>query len=69
MRFVKLAGRLRAELFAEAKNLLNTENVAGVNRVIATDALGNPTAPIPTQFTPTGGYDQRSIQVGLKMTF
>ena len=30
----------------EAKNVFNTENVAGVNRVVAVDVAGNPTAPL-----------------------
>jgi hypothetical protein len=33
---------VRAELFGEAKNLFNTQNVAAVNRIVATDAAGNP---------------------------
>jgi hypothetical protein len=64
----------RIELFLEAKNLFNTENVAGVNRAIATDALGNPSAPILVQGDdyPTAGktgYDQRLLQLGLKFAF
>jgi hypothetical protein len=68
-RFVSFGQRVRAELFAEAKNLFNNENVAAVNRVVAVDALGNPLAPIPSTFPPTGGYQQRQFQLGLKMTF
>jgi hypothetical protein len=64
----------RIELFLEAKNLFNTENVAGVNRAIATDALGNPSGPILVQGDdyPTAGktgYDQRLLQLGLKFAF
>jgi hypothetical protein len=64
----------RIELFLEAKNLFNTENVAGVNRAIATDALGNPSGPILLQGDdyPTAGktgYDQRLLQLGLKFAF
>jgi hypothetical protein len=68
VRFVRLSGRLRAEVFGEAKNLLNTENVSGVNRVVTTDALGN-IAALPSPFRRTAGYDQRSFQVGLKLSF
>src|SRR6185295_15106372 len=46
-RFVPL-GHVRAELFAEAKNLLNTRNVATVNRVVVTDAAGNLLAALPS---------------------
>ena len=35
------------------------ENIAGVNRVVTTDASGNPRAPIPNPFPPSAGYDQR----------
>jgi len=79
-RFVPM-GRVRAELFAEAKNLFNTgcsdpaqyatcrTNVASVNRVIATDAAGNPLAAVPSPFPGTGGYQQRQFQLGAKVSF
>ena len=81
VRFISLRGRLRAEVFAEAKNLLNRgcsvpsdyaacrANVSAVNRVVATDAAGNPTAALPNPFPGTAGYDQRAFQVGLKVAF
>lgn len=62
-------GRVRAELFGEAKNLFNTENVAAVNRVVATDVAGNPLAALPSPFPPTGGYQQRQFQIGAKVSF
>ena len=72
-------GKRRLELFAEAKNLFNKLNVSGVNRVVATDAQGNPTTPIPSTIvqcgspaiTPcaTAAYDARSIQLGAKFSF
>ena len=73
-RFIPTRGVQRAELFFEAKNLFNTENIAGVNRVVATDAQGNPTAPIvfDGKGYPTAGksgYDQRLIQLGVKYSF
>ena len=46
-RFVPLRDAKRVELFFEAKNLFNTENIAGVNRVVTTDAAGKPVAPLP----------------------
>jgi Carboxypeptidase regulatory-like domain/TonB dependent receptor len=73
-RFVPVRTGQRIELFFEAKNLFNTENIAGVNRVITTDALGNVTGSIPldaSDYPPGGktGYDQRLIQLGLKFAF
>jgi hypothetical protein len=67
-RFLPL-GRVRGELFVEAKNVFNTENVASVNRVVVVDAAGNPTPPIPTEFPNPTGYLQRNVQLGLKVTF
>ena len=54
------------------KNLFNTEQWAGVNATITTDANGNPVAPLPTsadQLTPNNGYEQRQLQIGFKFTF
>jgi hypothetical protein len=67
-RFVPM-GRVRAELFGEAKNVFNTKNVMSVNRVVATDAVGNPLAALPSPFPPTGGYQQRQFQLGAKVSF
>lgn len=67
-RFIPV-GRFRAELFAEAKNVFNTQNVSTVNRVMTVDAAGNPLTPIPSPFPGTAGYFQRQAQLGLKMTF
>jgi hypothetical protein len=68
-RFIPLSDSQRIELFFEAKNLFNTENIASVNRVVTTDAGGNLAAPLPDPFPPTGGYDQRQMQLGLKFVF
>jgi hypothetical protein len=72
-RFIPFGGQ-RAELFFEAKNLFNTENIAGVNRAIVTDALGNPVAPIALRgedypIAGKSGYDQRTMQLGFKYSF
>jgi hypothetical protein len=67
-RFVPF-GRVRGELFAEAKNLFNTLNVATVNRVVAVDAAGNLLSPLPSPFPGTGGYQQRQFQIGAKVSF
>jgi len=68
-RFVRLTDRVRAELFVEAKNLFNAENVSAVNRIVSVTAAGSPEAPLPDPFPPTGGYLQRNVQAGLKLSF
>ncbi|HYT67209.1 MAG TPA: TonB-dependent receptor [Vicinamibacterales bacterium] len=73
-RFVPIRGAQRAELFFEAKNLFNTENISGVNRVVGTDAAGNPASTLlykGKQYPTSGksGYDQRLIQLGFKYSF
>ena len=73
-RFVPIRGAQRAELFFEAKNLFNNQNISGVNRIIPTDALGNPATALSFrgQDYPTAGksgYDQRLIQLGFKYAF
>jgi len=49
-------------------------NLAGVNRTVATDTIGNPASPISTDgddYPDAGksGYDQRIMQLGFKFTF
>jgi hypothetical protein len=70
--------RTRGEVFFEAKNLFNRQNIMSVNRVVATDAAGNPLVDISDTtatgdaghpFSGTAGYDQRIMQVGFKLTF
>jgi hypothetical protein len=68
-RFVALGKRVRTELFVEAKNLFNAQNVASVNRVVQVDPLGNLLGPLPAEFPGTGGYQQRRIQLGAKVVF
>ncbi len=73
-RFVPLTDSQRIELFFEAKNLFNVENIAGVNRVVTTDAAGDPASPLSFDASdyPTAGksgYDQRQMQLGLKVVF
>ena len=68
VRFIRLGAHVRSELFIEAKNLFNTQNVASVNRVVAVDAAGNATVPLDSlpQLT---GYLQRNVQAGVKLAF
>jgi hypothetical protein len=71
-RYVPIRGATRIELFAEAKNVFNVVNVAGVNRILAAsavDAAGNLTTALPDPFPPQSGYDQRLVQVGFKVAF
>jgi hypothetical protein len=77
-RFVPISGKTRLEAFFEAKNLFNRQNIAGVNRVVQTDAAGNPLVDISNTtatgtagqpFSGTSGYDQRIMQVGFKVAF
>lgn len=68
-RFIPIGTRVKAELFVEAKNLSNRENVRAVNSVVATDPAGNPLAAIPSEFPVTATYDPRQIQLGVKLQF
>ena len=72
-RLFPIAGSTKGEFIAELKNVFNTIQWSGANTVVATDAAGNPVAPIPTDvktgFAPTGGYEQRQLQLGFRVTF
>ena len=77
-RFIPFSSSKKGELFIEAKNLFNRQNISGVNRVVATDAAGNPTVDITDTtalgtpgrpFSGNAGYDQRIVQVGVKVAF
>ena len=69
IRFIPMTSRVRIEPFVEAKNIFNTQNISAVNRVVTTDAAGNLAAPLPNPFVGTTGYQQRQVQLGLKVTF
>jgi outer membrane receptor protein involved in Fe transport len=68
-RFIPAGDTRRVELFFEAKNLFNTENVATVTRDVTTTAAGDLAAPLPSPFPPQSAYDQRQMQLGLKFVF
>jgi hypothetical protein len=73
-RFVPIVQGQRAELFFEAKNLFNTENIAGVNREIRTNTAGTPESPVLLNgrdypLAGKSGYDQRIMQLGFKYSF
>ena len=72
-------GPRKLELFFEAKNLFNKLNIAGVNRVVTTDANGVPATAVSTPavavatpgalFSGNSAYDQRIMQLGFKFIF
>jgi hypothetical protein len=67
-----IAGSLNAQFTVEVKNLFNTVQWASVNSTVVTDLAGVPAAAIPTTgdgFPATGGYEQRQVQLGFKVTF
>ena len=77
-RFIPFRASTRGEVFLEAKNLFNRQNISSVNRVVTTDAAGVPavdisnvtaTGTLGQPFTGTAGYDQRIFQVGFKVSF
>ena len=71
-RFIPLGGARRIEVAAEFKNLFNTVQTSAVNRVFATNALGEPTTTLPASsdlLVPTAGYEQRQFQLGFKFSF
>lgn len=72
-RLFPVAGTTRVEFLVEMKNVFNTVQWSGVTTVVTTDALGNPATPIPsdvkTGFRPSGGYEQRQLQLGFRVTF
>ena len=62
----------RGQVIAELKNVFNTQQMAGINTVVVTDAAGNPTTAIPTDpygFPGASGYEQRKFQLGFKVRF
>ncbi len=71
-RFIPFGGARRLEIAAEFKNLFNTVQTSAVNRIIPTNAFGEPTVALPTdvaQLQPTAGYEQRQFQLGFKFYF
>ncbi|MEZ5291225.1 MAG: TonB-dependent receptor [Vicinamibacterales bacterium] len=73
-RQVSVGGSRKAEVIAEVKNLFNTVQWSSVTgTAIAVDrATGLPTGTVPSsgdQLTPTGGYEQRQLQIGFRFVF
>ena len=75
------SARVRAELFVEAKNVFNTGcsdpaeyatctiNISAVNRVVTTNAAGNPRRRSRTRSRARPGIQQRQVQLGVKVSF
>ncbi len=76
-RLFPVVGTTKLEFLAEVKNVFNTLQWAGATSVVATDALGNATLAVPAPgvvergaiFQPNGGYEQRQLQLGFRVTF
>ena len=73
-RQVVLGGSRRAEVIAEVKNVFNTVQWSSVTgtAIAVNAATGLPTGNVPTsgdQLIPTGGYEQRQLQFGLRFVF
>lgn len=66
------AGTVKAGVVLGVVNLFNTVQWSGVNATVATSLQGVPVNPLPTSakaLPPTGGYGQRQIDVGFRVTF
>jgi hypothetical protein len=67
-------GRMKAEVIAEVKNLFNTVQWSSVtgNSVAVDRETGLPLAPLPQRgrdLRPTGGFEQRQLQLGFRVIF
>jgi hypothetical protein len=65
-------GTVELQFTAEVKNLFNTVQWAGVNSVVTTETLGVPLSAIPSSgdgFPATSGYEQRQLQLGIRIIF
>jgi hypothetical protein len=76
-RLFPVMGDTQVEFLAEVKNIFNTVQWAGAASAVPTDAAGVPTVPVAEPgvverdavFRPTGGYEQRQLQLGFRVTF
>lgn len=82
-RIFPVAGTTQVEFVAEFKNIFNIVQWSGSTSTVRTDALGNPidaagaplVLPAPgvvttgAIFKSTGGYEQRQVQFGFKVSF
>jgi len=52
--------------------VFNTTQLSNITTTTAVDTVGNPLAPIPSDpqlFTTPAGFEQRKLQLGLKVRF
>jgi hypothetical protein len=73
-RQVGIGGARKLEAIAEVKNLFNTVQWSSVTgtAIAVNTATGDPIGSVPTsgdQLIPTGGYEQRQLQLGLRFVF
>ena len=73
-RQVSVGGPRRIEAILEVKNLFNTVQWSSVTgtAIAVNTATGLPTGTVPTsgdQLIPTGGYEQRQLQLGFRFVF
>ena len=73
-RQIGVGGSRRAEVIAEVKNLFNTVQWSAVSNaaLAVVPATGLPIGEVPTsgdQLTPSAGYEQRQLQIGLRFQF
>jgi TonB dependent receptor-like, beta-barrel len=71
-RWIPIRHSVRGEIIAELKNVFNTEQMMGINTVVATSAAGVTNASIPTDpygFPSATGFEQRKFQLGFKVRF
>jgi hypothetical protein len=66
-RVVPLGERFRPEVLAEFTNLLNHDNIVGIDTIAKVDRNGMITKP--PSFGWTSALDQRLTQIGLRLTF
>jgi len=71
-RWVPIAASARGEFIVELKNVFNTTQLSNITTTTAVDTVGNPLAAIPSDpqlFTTPTGFEQRKLQLGLKVRF
>jgi carboxypeptidase family protein len=71
-RWIPIAGSARGEIIVELKNAFNTLQMQNITTTVAVDAAGNPIAAIPSDpnlFPNPAGFEQRKLQLGLKVRF
>jgi carboxypeptidase family protein len=83
-RFIPLGASRRLEILGEFKNVFNIVQTSGIRNGVNVDTAGNVLSPLvfgavastltalpssSSDFLPTGGYEQRKFQLGIKFAF